>query len=102
VSTSETDGQCCRSAVTQRAMTAEWHCDPSQRTQSLSSFESLKHVSWWLLHHGVWHPPQELERIWGAHQEKARDHTLWIVGTDRPWVRILRKRHRLELGDTNG
>jgi hypothetical protein len=64
-------------------MTAEWHFDPSQRTRSLSSFESFDHLSWWLLHHGVWHPPQGLERIWRAHQEKARDYTLWIVGTDR-------------------
>jgi hypothetical protein len=59
-------------------MTVEWQFDLSQRARSLSSFESLEHL------------------------EKAQDHTLWIVGTDRPWVRILRKRYRPELGDTDG
>jgi len=75
-------------------VTIEWQFDPSQRTRSLSSFESLEHLTWWLLHHGVWHPPQELERIWEAHQEQARDYTLWIVGTRKPWVRILGKRYK--------
>jgi hypothetical protein len=66
--------------------------DLSQRTRYLHSFADRGKVTTWLLGHGIYHPKQEVDKMWNRFVDQGRDYRIVIQGKKgrRPMVRFFR------------
>ena len=70
--------------------------DLAQRTRYLHTFESREQVTAWLLARGIYHPKQELDRIWDRFITQGRDYHMVIHGKkgQKPWLTFYRIKPR--------